>query len=402
MPSEDAQDLPVALGQARADFKERVAVAFLGPRRAGKTVHCALLKDAATKRLMRHTNKRYIGIATEGSERINRITDALYDGRFPAKTTQGEAVPLTVEITSRRNRGRLSLIFHDMAGEEYDELLVKEMPTKERIRRIVSTSKIEGKPYGIMTHLLFAKIYVVAIDCSIEGTWGSSESYVKEAIRNIYDIKKRIDNLYRDKIPADMAIVFTKHDELPEDESADKLAEKLPEVRAAVERYIGGDVSWFKSRIACAKIDNGEIAKMHATRHMKELESADNAVQEIQSALEKATLGLEESKRLLDAETASLDEVKESGDAALKASRQSAHDEALRGHEAAEMRCSELTDKMDRAQSEAARIRAADPSAYGDGEGPDNRPSKPLSYNTDEYLDMIAWLIKMGNRSMGR
>ena len=402
MPADDALDVQGALDQARGDFEDRVAVAFLGTRHAGKTVHCALLKDAAAKHLMRRTNRRYVGVATDGSERINRITDALHDGRFPEKTLEGEAVPLTVDITSRRNGAGLSMIFHDMAGEEYDDLLAKEMDAKERVRRILDTPKIADKEYGLMTHLIFAKIYIVVIDCSRVGSWPSFESYIKDAIRSIYDIKKHTRALYRGKIAADMAVVFAKHDELPEGEGVENLAEQLPEVKAAMARYVGGDVKWFKSRLACTKMGPDEVGRMRADRHKKDLERAEDSVRDRQSALDEAARRLEAAKDRLDAAASSLDEASASGDAALARSRQAAHGRARRSHEEAERARSALEDELDRARSDAKKIRSADPLAYGDEGAAALRPSTPLSYNTDEYLDMLSWLIKMANRSTGR
>ena len=404
MPTGEEQDLRGALDQARGDFDDRVATAFLGPMHAGKTVHCALLKDAAAKHLMQHTNGRYVGVATDGSERINRITDALYGGRFPEKTVQGGAVPLTVEITSPRNGTNLSLIFHDMAGEEYDDLLVKAMPTGERIRRIVGTKTIDGRPYGLMTHLIFAKIYVVVVDCSAADSWGSLESYVKDAIRGIYDIKKHTRDLYRGKIPADMAVVFAKHDALPDGEDVDDLAERLPEVRAAIEKYVGGDVAWFKSRLECVELGREEIEKMNTDRHAADLERAEAVVLDRQGSFDKAARSLGDVKSSLDAAASSFDEAKKSGDAALVKSRQSAHRKALHRYEEAERARSALEDELGRARSDAEKIRAADPLAHRGGGNGDAayRPAKPLSYNTDEYLDMLAWLIKMANRSTGR
>lgn len=402
MPSGEVQDTQGALDRARDDFDGRVAVAFLGPWHAGKTVLCALLKDAAAKHLMRHTNGRYLGMATDGSGRINKITDALYDGRFPEKTAQGEAVPLTVEITSPKNGTNLTLIFHDMAGEEYDDLLVGEMSAEDRVRHIVHTRKDGDRTYGLMTHLIFAKIYVVVIDCSTVKSWGSSESYVKDAIRSIHDIKKFNHDLYRNKIPADVAVVFTKHDGRPDDEDVDQLAEHLPELDAAMKKYVGGDVKWFKSRLACVKMDRKEVEKMLTERHEARLAASEATVRDSQSTLDKAVRRLEAAKSHLDAATSSFDEAKGSGDAARIKSAQSAHSKARRSYEEAERTRSDLEDDLSRARSKAASIRSADPTSHGGGdEGALQRPAQPLSYNTDEYLDMIAWLIKMANRATG-
>lgn len=402
MPPWGKQDVQGALDRARYDFDGRIAVAFLGTHHAGKTVLCALLKDASGRHLMRHTNGRYQGMATEGSGRINRIMSVLYNGRFPAKTAQGEAAPLTVEITSPGNSTTLSLIFHDMVGEEYDDLLVGEMSAKDRVRQILDTRKDGDREYGLMTHLIFAKIYVAVIDCSTVESWERSESYVKDAIRSIYDIKKFDRDLYRGKISADMAVVFTKHDGRPEDESAGQLAERLPELDATMKKYVGGDIKWFRSRLACAKTDRKEVEVMLTERREARPAASEASIRDSWSALDKTARRLEASKSQPETAAFRFDETKGSCSASRIKSTEPDHDKARRSYEEAEQVRSDLDDELNRARSDAASIRSAEPAPQGDdGEGALQRPEKPLSYNTDEYLDMIAWLIKMSNRVTG-
>ena len=404
MATAENRDLQDSLDQARADFDDMVTVAFVGTRHAGKTVHCALLKDAAAKHLMRHTRNQYVGVATAGSGRINKIMDALYDGRFPKKTAQGEATPLTVEITTARNGGDLALIFHDMAGEEYDELLTREMPIKERIQVIVDTPKIDGKSYGLMSHLIFAKIYVVVIDCSDIKRWGSLQAYVKDAIRSIYEIKKYIHGLYNNKIAADIAIVFSKCDTLSDDKKADELATELPEIQGVIKKYVGGDVEFFRSRLETKKLNKGEIKEARVERLNESLAEAEKKVSACQSDLDRATNRLESEKVALDAATLGFDTAKASGNAERIKSCQAAHDKARLQYEESDRKRSNLADMLESARAAVEEIRSKDQAGGGGGDRGANQrgPVKPLSYNTDEYLEMITWMIKKANRSMGR
>ena len=211
----------------------------MGTQHAGKTVHCALLKDAAARRLKRHTNGKYLGVATAGAGADKpRLLTPCTTGGFPKKTPEGEAMQLTVEISSTENGTDIDLIFHDMAGEEYDELLVTEMQAEERIQRILETARIDGKPYGLMAHLIFAKIYVILVDCSDIESWGSSQAYVKEAIRSIYEIKKHIHALHNSKVSSHLAIVFSKCDTLEDEREANEMAKILDEVDAAITKYV--------------------------------------------------------------------------------------------------------------------------------------------------------------------
>ena len=312
-------------------------------------------------------------------------------------------MPLAVHITSTKTSGTLSLIFHDMAGEGRGDLLASPMPADERIRRILGTPKTDDMPYGLMTHLIFAKIYVVVMDCSTAASWERSASYAKDAIRGIYDIKKHIRDLYRGKVPANMAVVFAKHDTLPDDEDAGDLAERLPDVRAAMKKYIGGDVGWFKSRLDCVELGRNGAGEVRAAGRREGVEGAAGAVLDGGNGHDAAS-GLPGAERTrLDAAASGLGVAKSPCGAAPEECRRPAYGKARRGHEGAEKARPAFGDGRGRAPPDAEVGRQADPPARGGGRaGAACRPATPLSYNTDEYLDMLAWLIKTANSARGR
>ena len=388
-----------ALDQAYDDFADRFTVAFLGTRRAGKTVHCALLKDAAARRLKRHTNGKYLGVATAGSGRINAIVDALYDGRFPEKTPEGEAVQLTVEISSTENGTDIDLIFHDMAGEEYDKLLVKEMRAEERIRRILETAKIDGKPYGLMAHLIFAKIYVILVDCSDNMSWGSSQAYVKEAIRSIYAIKKHIRALHNSKVSSHLAIVFSKCDTLEDDREADEMAKDLDEVDAAIAKYVGGSVKYFRSRLDSTEMTKYEVKKIEAKKDRAKLDAAENRMAARRDVLARAQGRVAAAKNALSTAAASLDSAKPTGDEQSISLHRAAYNKARKKYDEAVQACAAHEDGVSSAQVEIDAARSG--GAHAKGNTTHYKPDKPLSYNADEYLDLIGWMIKMARREAG-
>ena len=387
-----------ALDRAYDDFADRFTVAFLGTQRAGKTVHCALLKDAAARRLKRHTNGKYLGVATAGAGRINTIVDALYDGRFPEKTPEGEAVQLTVEISSTENGTDIDLIFHDMAGEEYDKLLVKEMRTEERIRRILGTAKIEGKPYGLMAHLIFAKIYVILVDCSDIESWGSSQAYVKEAIRSIYEIKKHIHALHNSKVSSHLAIVFSKCDTLEDEREADEMAKELDEVDAAIAKYVGGSVKYFRSKLDSTEMSRYEVRKIEAEKSRGRRDAAEGRLAARRDALSRAKSRAAAAKNTLAAAAKSLDTAKSAGNAQSISSHQAAYDKARKKYDDASQACAAHEDGISGAQAE---IDALSSGVHTAGNATHYKPDIPLSYNADEYLDLIGWMIKMARREAG-
>ena len=400
MQEKESRRLRDAVDQARADFDGRFPVAFLGTRHAGKTVHCALLKDAAARRLKRHTNGKYLGVATAGASRINRIVDGLYEGRFPEGTAKGEAVRLVVEISSTENGPDIDLIFHDMAGEEYNDLLVEEMPDEERVRQILETLKIADTPYGLMTHLIFAKIYVILVDCTRIERWGSAQAYIKDAIRSIHGIKKYIHALHHGKISSHLAIVFSKYDTLADDKSADELAEKLDEVDAAVTRYVGGEVRYFRSKLDSTKMSRRELGKINRDKHKAKLDDAESRMEAYKDKLEQAKANAAETQAMLSTASANLDAARSAaGDAASFDSWQAEYAEAQKTHDEALQLCVELDDAASDARAELDEIRSGGHPASSNTTH--YKPNKPLSYNVDEYLDLIDWMIRMARREAG-
>ena len=397
---EESRNLRDALDQAHADFADRFPVAFLGTENAGKTVHCALLKDAATRRLKRHTNGKYLGVATAGAGRINKIVDALYEGRFPSKTAEGEAMQLTVEISSTENGTDLDLIFHDMAGEEYDDLLVEEMPDEERIRQILDTSLVGDKPYGLMTHLIFAKIYVILVDCTRIESWDSTQAYVKDAIRSIHGIKKHIRTLHNSKVPSHLAIVFSKYDTLADEVGVDELAKRLDEVDAAITKYVGGAVQYFKSKLASSKMTRHELRKAERDEREAELAEAEVVLETYKNELEQAKISVNDAQGALSAAGANLDAAKSAGDAQSINSWQAEYDGAQKLYDDAVQMCAEFEDAAGGAQATLDAIRSADGGPARGGPAR-YKPDKPLSYNVDEYLDLIDWMIRMARKEAG-
>ena len=354
-------------------------------RQAGKTVHYALLKDVAARRLKRHTNGKYLGIATVGARHTNRIIDGLYDGRFPEKTAEEEAMRLVVEVASTENGTDVSLIHHDMAGEEYDRILVAEMPIEERIRQMLEASKTEGESYGPMAHLIFAKIYVVLVDCSLPESWGRSQAYIKDAIKSIHAVKNYIHALYNDKVTSHLAIVFSKYDTLGDERGVDALAGELDEVDAAVARYIGGDVKHFKSRVDSTRAEDEKTPGIDENKRRALLGDAERPADHGQGT--GRAQGRAAAKEGAPATAASPGAARPAGDCEPTGPCRAAHGGA--GRERAD-----LGDKASDMRAEVGGIRPGGaPARY--------RPDKPLSYNADDYLDMIDWMIRMARREAG-
>lgn len=403
-------DLQQRIDQAKEDFKDQVMVAFLGDKYSGKTVHCALIKDAAAKHLKDHTNGKYLGIATDGSERMNQIIDKLYDGEFPAKTFPEEATPMTVEIFSKSAGETIKIVLRDMAGEKKEDLLEKEMPIDDRMEKIFNLAPIEGKPYGLLTHLVFAKIYIILIDCDKHKKWPSKQAYVKDTIRHLFQIKERIGEIANNRIYAPIAIVFSKYDTLFKEDrkSVKELMKELPEIEVALEKFHKGPISYFKSQVDSHPIPEKElreVVKKKIEEDNEEKKEAENRVKDKEAKLTEAKNSLNEATQNFNEANQKLEEAKPRNNQQEIAEAQQNLNEAQEELSDAKEKYTEATSELDDTRKKLNEIKEGlekKPQPSPEELGLSTyRPYHPLSYSRDDYLDLITWLIKMNKQIHG-
>lgn len=394
---------------AKDDFKDQVMVAFLGDKYSGKTVHCALIKDAAVKHLREHTNGKYRGISTDGSERMNKIIDKLYSGEFPAKTYLEEATPMTVEIFSKSAAETIKIVLRDMAGEKKEDLLEREMPIDDRMEEIFKLAPIEGKPYGMMAHLVFAKIYVILIDCSKYPEWPNKQAYVKDTIRHLFDIKQRIGDIANNRIHAPIAIVFSKYDTMDKEKkkTVKELMKELEEIDGALEKYHKGPIKYFKSYVCSHPVPEKELkeAVKKKIEDNVEQKEAENTVNDKTAVRTEAKNRLNKTKHNFNEAMKKLEEVKPANNQPVIDEAQKELDKVQTELNAAEENHTKATSEEDDARKKLNEIKeklAKQPQPSPEDLGISNyRPKQPLSYSRDDYLDLITWLIKMNKQIRG-
>lgn len=395
---------------AKDDFKDQVMVAFLGDKYSGKTVHCALIKDAAVKHLREHTNGKYRGIATDGSERMNKIIDKLYGGEFPAKTYLEEATPMTVEIFSKSAAETIKIVLRDMAGEKKEDLLEKEMPIDDRMEEIFKLAPIEGKPYGMMAHLVFAKIYIILIDCSKYVEWPNKQAYVKDTIRNLFDIKQRIGDITNNRIHAPIAIVFSKYDTLDKEKkkSVKELMKELEEIDGALEKYHKGPIKYFKSQVVSHPVPEKELNEAVNNKieeNNVEKKEAENTINDKEAVRTEAKNRLNKAKQNFNEAMQKLEKVKPANNQPEIDEAQQELDKAQAKLDMAEENHTKATSEEDDARKKLNEIKeklAKEPHPSLEDLGISKyRPKQPLSYSRDDYLDLITWLIKMNKQIRG-
>jgi len=208
--------LDLIINAARNDLAHKNMVAFLGDQYSGKTVTCAIIRHALSNSFVPDSNGKWEAWVSDGRTRLNKILTSLESGKYPAKTLPADPLPINIEIFHKEGLGgSIEIVFRDMSGELWKKLLVDEYENiDERVREILTTSKIDKKPYGLLSHIVFAKTYIILIDCKEIKNWKEQQRYLAAMIQSLRDIKKRVGDAVNNKITSSIAIIFSKYDTL--------------------------------------------------------------------------------------------------------------------------------------------------------------------------------------------
>ncbi len=247
------KNLDQLVENARSELHDENLVAFLGELKSGKTVVSCLLKHALFNHFVPKSREKYEAIVTGGSTIINEtLGGMLKDGLFPQGTWPITSPVISMEIHTIKGRGPgvVKLILRDMSGENYIKLLLKEYTNPEdRLYDILTFHNVEKKPVGPLAHLIFAKVYVIIIDCSGKNPWEEEQAYAAQMITALKQMKELVRDSENGKIRNPIAIVFTKTDELDDKTrslSAEELLKKMPELISILKISHDGNLKCFK------------------------------------------------------------------------------------------------------------------------------------------------------------
>ena len=404
---------------AKKDFKNETVVTFLGDSYSGKTVYYALLKNTIAKNLYDSTDGEYEGLAKYGSEKINYIIKDMYGGEFPEKTKLDAKTKVVMEITSPKLNTPIKITLQDMPGETYRDFIEKEIVGKNvetRLKEIMQHKINKGDHYGPFTHLIFAKIYVIVIDCSKYAKWPGMEGTLATAIENLYKYKDYVDMTMHGKIYDPIAILFTKYDTLDPDvkKSPDKLFEELKEVKAAFRRYVTYMPKCFMSEVEARPLNDEEIKHIVDNK----IGEADKEFIGLQLKLKKQSANTRSLKKSIMDQQSSLDDlnsrlnnlkndpstVTNTGsdiqstikilennikDAASEISKTKSH--YNNGNASEQTTRSEINDmKKDQNRDHKPTLESLGI--------PDYIPIQELKYNDDEIIKLISWVIQMNKK----
>ena len=390
---------------SKEDFAKKKTVAFIGERRSGKTVIAAILKHAMVNHFVK-LNPQWKVWVVEGSSRINDITKKLTTGEFPSSTLPGDASPITLEVFSNEGTGGgIKITLQDMAGESKEEFLRAEFKNEEdRVRDIFTQQPIEGKSYGMLAHLAFAKIYILVVDCDKFKNWENEQSYLANTIRSLSLIQKRVDNDNNGKIVNPIAVIFSKYDSLLKEEerkTAVDLLNELPEFKSALEIAHKGNRKLFLSEIKTERRTEQELdefVKKEISTKNTELNQIKSMIEDTEKIFENMTNEYQDMRQQFDNAKQELKDVEQRGvqteiqdaqakvteiERKCKQSKEAYEDanEMLRMHN---LNKTEIETRIANEQPSAADLGISE-----------FRPAIPLSYNTDAYIDLIYWIIEM-------
>ena len=248
------QTLADLLYRAQAELHDENIVTLLGEPSTGKTVVSALLKHALFDKFIPMHGGRFQAIVERGGDRIDRILKGMkVDCRFPSATTRVDAPKTVLEVHKMIGEGvgKIKLVFQDSSGEEYMELMHRELDDpKKRLEEILAHNNEDGK-IGPFAPYVFSKVYLLAIECSKDKlNWDLK--HASSAINTLHKIHTEANRTHNRKIMTNIAILFTKSDMLGDEEKnkpARELLERISELKSALQIHHRGQLECFKLSI---------------------------------------------------------------------------------------------------------------------------------------------------------
>lgn len=359
------------LEDARAALHGKKTACFLGEVKSGKTVSSSLLKHALANHFVPDRPNDYQSVVSQGMDTINRsLGNMIMHGRFPAATlpASDHKVVLNIYKLSGGGAGKFEIILQGSSGEQFFKYLIGERRDPHALLcEMLEHSRGSGR-VGPLAHYVFAKLYIITIDCSDIAALEHKQSLHANFIVTLHRLHTAASLTHDEKIKTPIAILFTKADLLSENDSplpAAKLLDAMPELKSALALYHGGDLDCFKVSVSTSvESKNDEDERVEHARQEYDKERAKAAEQNRAVDEEIATKCAQERERAEGNTT----------DAALEA-HMSEYEEKLRGRLGPTVPTPKQFDE-DEIRREQTR-----------------RPDKPLAYTHEEYVRLIMWII---------
>jgi GTPase SAR1 family protein len=207
-------------------------IGMVGFSQSGKSVFASLFTHFL------HQTVKQLGVdgaLEEGYETVRENMDWLLKKKqFPPATQPGTVRTIKILLTKKNFRTDKSILLqvNDMAGEPFSRLA--EGNVADPVNFLLTYQTATGQGIGPYGFILYAKAFVITIDCSNYADWSTLQYDYCMLLRVIKEGRKK------DKLNTPIAFVFTKCDLLPANSlglSGDRLLEELPAVRAYIKQH---------------------------------------------------------------------------------------------------------------------------------------------------------------------
>lgn len=226
--------LQAILAQVSPELVGKNHVAILGLSGVGKTVLVTLINHALDNYFL----DRYPDIKSHvalGKPFLETCETSMLDGEFPHRTQPLSRDEIVIQLSRKGATGKTSEIrLPDISGEDFNNMCMgDEIAGDERALMVLETAKPKGKAYGDMGYILYAKMYLILLDCSKLSEWEKLATRHAHALTTIHDFKEVLKETKNGKVETPIGIVLTKADSLP---NPDERAEDA--VRNNMRRFI--------------------------------------------------------------------------------------------------------------------------------------------------------------------
>ena len=203
-------DVNRLIRETKRQYDGRDTIAFVGEVGAGKTVVAAFVKHTLSTRWVPRSGGRWEAQMVSGHDEMNETIRRMKRGSFPPATMKDSYPSLKINIHRMKGEpAKIEMVLRDMSGEDYSGHLT-ESADDDIDGKVVEMLKGNG------SYLVHATKYILMINCEGALDWDTDKPKAVNAIKNIYEIKKRVGCVDQGGHFTDpLAIVFTKADTLP-------------------------------------------------------------------------------------------------------------------------------------------------------------------------------------------
>ena len=262
-------------------------VAFVGNSGSGKTVAGTLLKDAIFTYFGKQHGDEFGLNLIKGNDVLEETERYLFTEKvFPPQTDPGTQSELMFEISRKGALGKKIVIrIRDLSGEDFRKVFLgDDLSPTVRVNSILA-DKEKTESFGPLSFLLFAKLYVILIDCAEFEQWKTIQTRQSQMLNSILGFKTLLGETVNDKFTTPLAIILTKTDTLSNEieGSPEEVIEKyMPQFHQTLEYVHAGKRKFFTMFIEADKSpENTQSPPSNQNEFETDVTSTQNEITEL-------------------------------------------------------------------------------------------------------------------------